>query len=198
MRKVSKSIAVAALVLAGIGAAWVISRGNDGGPLVDTEDQTLVTPGVVHVNPLDRQAEVTDVSPSTNLTDETPGTTVSSAPVDRPERRAFEERGDSNPALSLELETAVRNSLDTTLDRSKLDLESLICRGESCQVILAPQPQTPWSGGMSAVSALLRDLHERPARDPGTGADLKPSVQQVSSSQGESPGVIAIIGFERP
>lgn len=190
------SIVVGTLVVLGGGAWLVIPRQEIQEPVVSNDGQPSDTSNVVDVAPATPRPAVIEGDSDTNRTEATPTTANVPPPVERPEKREFESRIDSDPALSRELEFVVQRSLDAKLDRSRMELESLVCRGNSCQILLRPQSPTAGSGGMSTVSSLLRDLQAAPARHPGTGADLEPAVQMVSQARGEHAGILAVIAFE--
>ncbi len=196
MNSRKSSIAIAAIALLGAGAWWVMSRGDTQETAIPNEYQPSDPFSVVDVSPLSPQPAVIEGGSDSSRADEVPSTASAPAPVELPEKREFESRVDFDPALSRELETVVRRTLDAKLDRTRLDVESLICRGNSCQILFAPQPHAAGRGGMSAVSTILRDLDDADIRNPSTGVQLKPTVEMISPGRGENARLVAVIAFE--
>lgn len=67
-----------------------------------------------------------------------------------PSTLEFVEQADPDPALSQELESVVQRTLDAKLDRSQYDVESVKCRGNSCQMRSAARSQSIYRCGPPA------------------------------------------------
>jgi hypothetical protein len=113
----------------------------------------------------------------------------------------FAEQADSDPILSREIEYVIQRSVDSTLDRSRYDVHSIKCRGQSCQVLVvdrAPVAGTA-KGWPQIVGEVLRGLHDAAIRAPATGAKLgRPMLQGIEHIGGEPVRFITLIGFEIP
>lgn len=112
-----------------------------------------------------------------------------------PSTLEFVEQADPDPALSRELESVVQRIVDAKLDRSQYEVESVKCRGNSCQILSAARSSAggpPWP---AVLGPIMRQLSEAPARNPSTGADLRPALQMVRKSPGE-PGYVTMISFD--
>lgn len=188
-------VAAVGLGIVGAGTWWVTSGGGSPKATITNEPQPETPSTVVDVTPPAPQHAIVQSAPEPG-TQEASSVASPTAPAERREKREFEARADMDPALSRELQTVVQRSVDATLDRSRMDMESLICRGNSCQILFTPQAGDAAARGMPEVSAILRDLNEASVQNPSTGAQLKPMVQMISAARDGNAGIVAVIAFE--
>jgi hypothetical protein len=106
----------------------------------------------------------------------------------------FGEQVDTDQALSRDLETAVLRSIDANLDQSKYDVQSVKCRGNTCQILSVEQTPSAARTWPAVFVPILRDLSESSVWNSSTGTPMKPNLQSVEKRPDE-PGYITMLSF---
>ena len=106
------------------------------------------------------------------------------------------EHADPHPVLSRNIELTVQRAIDTTLDRSRYEVQLVKCRVRNRQIFSNPQVSGADSDWPSIVEAIVSELTIASFRNPDTGADLKPMVQSISRGRAEGSLTVTIIGFQ--
>lgn len=101
----------------------------------------------------------------------------------------FAGRENPDPALSNELELGIQKALDASIDRGRFDVESVICRENTCQIIsvdrtpppaISGRPPDLQNGWGSSLKNLLVQLNDAGMQNPRTGAWIdKPKMVQL-------------------
>jgi hypothetical protein len=115
----------------------------------------------------------------------------------------FSEIEDPDPSLSREVESAIQRSVDTKVDPRNLKAQSIMCRGQTCQILLVSRATPAGSVPASVVATILRELNDASIRNPSTGAQVLSTGAQVGrltfgEIRVEKGGLVATIGFEKP
>lgn len=195
----SQNYTIVALVALGAGAWWLLSaRGS--------QEARDVDPPSVAGAPIEGEAPapvvpqspaiVANNSSDSSVTGTPRGPDAPPAPVTWPARALeFAEQADPDPALSREIESAIHRAIDTTLDRSRYEVHSVTCRGQSCQILSVAQASGAGNQWPPAVAAIMRELMTASIRKPGTDMELKPMLQALQQG-GDHTGIVTMIGLQ--
>jgi hypothetical protein len=191
--------AALALVAIGIVIGWALSNFAPGGSvpalgLIPADALATASPG-----PPTLPAPALPESESTTAPEaEAPAAVPSPERKPWPESaRSFMDQADPDPALSRELETWLLRSVDTNLDRDSYEVESITCRGNSCQILSIGRRANGGPAWSKVFAPILSDLGDASIRHPATQAELEPRIQSIwmVPKSREEPGLISLISF---
>jgi hypothetical protein len=199
MSGLNKAIAAIALVASGIAIGWGLAsqmqrdRGSDVLPSPpESPVAAMVEP------PTPQVAAVTGSGASTNPVREIPAYAPASAPRPWPQTaRSFSEQADVDPILSWELQTMVQRSIDTVLDRNLFEVDSVTCRGSTCQILSFGETERDGPTWSQVFAPILRDVTKATTLHPTTRAELEPTMQSISvvPRSGSVRGFVTVISF---
>jgi len=195
------AFAISAFVFVATGTWWVM---NGRGFEVTTDSDALPSPEtsveLANPSPPVSQAPILDEDDSgTSQPAELPSKAgaPSQPAVSLPSPPVAAEQPDSDPVLSRNLEFHVRSSINAQLDHARVDVKSVKCRGNSCQILFVDRTPAVERAGPPLVGAMLRELDTASIFNPGTGERLKPILLAIEQRGGEQTGVAAVVAFEK-
>jgi hypothetical protein len=195
------SLTLIFLLLAGAG--WLLFGQSAEGELTSSRDvaPASIPPSTAPMSPLPEEA--TADSRSVLSQDEPP---QSVAQVLEGLRTTFVAQADPDPILSRELERALERTLALTTDRSRFDIESIACRGYTCQVLsidrIPPFPHVRGppdlrQGWGAVLDKTMHQLKDSGIQNPHTGAPIgNVRLEELVMGEGMGQGFSsALMGF---
>lgn len=104
--------------------------------------------------------------------------------------------GDPEAALSTELEYIIQRTVDATFDRAKYGVQSITCRGVSCEVRFADLGTSQGSEATAVLRTLYRDLRTASFVNPDTGVELQLKALELRQGSGENAVNAFLLKFE--
>jgi hypothetical protein len=196
------AIALIVLILSGVGTWWVL---YDSDPPSGKDSYSDFSPesSMQRANPASAISPTSVVVESISTKSRIDGPQSSESEEWSTTTLKFSELEDPDPALSREVESAIQRSVDTKVDPRNFKAQSIMCRGQTCQILLVSRATPAGSVPASVVATILRELNDASIRNPSTGAQVLSTGAQVGrltfgEIRVEKGGLVATIGFEKP
>lgn len=116
----------------------------------------------------------------------------------------FAGRENPDPDLARELESGIQKALDASVDRGRFDVESVLCRGNICQIVSVDRTPAPQVGGRPPdlrqgwgpnLERLFLQLDDAGMQNPHTGVRIdRPEMMQLEIWR-EGGGVVTYLRF---
>jgi len=178
-RSTALTVVVTAAVTAGI--FWLLANragtpaNSDATEIPDEATVVRLPPPPIPAEPLAVESVSTAKPP-----DESPPVAPAAAPRPWPQAvRSFIDEVDPDPTLSRELERTVQSFLDSRLSRDTYEVESVTCRGSTCQILSVGDSESGGPTWSEVFAPILRDMSAASTQNPNTGAELEPKLQSV-------------------
>lgn len=188
-----KAIGVFALATLGSGIGWVLSiqgsrdsMGKHPEPVLEhaTERTIIRPPATPDLEDLNHNSSDGDAA---ELPSATPADASSGATLESLEK----EYGDTTIARGAKL--VIQRALDKTLDRSRYQVQAIICHEQNCQIFSNPQVPGADTDWPPIVESIMQELATASFRNPETGAELKPTLQAISRGRRKGAVTVTII-----
>jgi hypothetical protein len=114
----------------------------------------------------------------------------SKAPSEYPEREV------GNSIVSGNAELTINRTLVAKLDRSRYQVQAVMCHEHSCQIFSKAQVSGADSDWPPIVDAIVQDLQAVYFRNSETGAELKPILKTISQGRRQDAVTVTIIWLQ--
>jgi hypothetical protein len=200
----SRKSFISLVVVVALGAgAWLMLSGGirqdeNGPPQLSTVDSSKEESGITPSAPPVAGNVTTGYSASnpaeTPRTEDAPRTQVAWPAT----ALAFADKPDPDPALSRELKYWTQRSMAELLDKDRFELQSVECRGNSCQLLTVDRALSQEMGWGVVINEMFDQLKKDAlVRHPRTGVLLQPEMQIVRPvPAGKNGAFITVIVFK--
>ena len=187
------AIGVVALATLGFGTGWVLS-------VQGSRDSMDKHPGMVLEHATARTIVRPPATPdredlNNNSSDHDAAERLSAPPAEASSGATLEslEREYGDPTIARGAKLVIQRALDKTLDRSRYQVQAIICHEQDCQIFSnaqVPGADTDWP---PIVEAIIQDLATASLRSPASGAVLKPTLKAISPGRRKDAVTVTII-----